>query len=75
MDREALAEEVLRLRRAVRSHRDEKGHDRCWLDDQTLYGVLPENKPADFDLPARDEFLANCEKYWLCRQSHGEKTG
>ena len=39
---QALMEEVESLRSAIRLHRDEKGHDRCWLDDQRLYSILPE---------------------------------
>jgi len=56
------------LRDAVRKHRDENGHDRCWLDDQELYKSLPEVKDADYQLPPRQEFLHNCSKYWCERQ-------
>lgn len=62
-DRE-LFEEVVRLRKAIRQHRDEKGHNRCWLDDQRLYSVLPESEQADFALPPKPEFLQQCEAYW-----------
>ena len=67
MDEDELMAEVMKLRKAIRLHRDEKGHDRCWLDDQRLYEALPETKPADFTLPPKDEFLVNCERYWECR--------
>jgi acyl carrier protein len=60
--------EVERLRNAIRLHRDERGHDRCWLDDARLYSVLPEGKKADMVLPCREEFLENCARYWANRQ-------
>ena len=63
-----MRKEIMRLRNAIREHRDEKGHGRCWLDDQRLYAVLLENQTADFSLPSRDEFLASCALYWQERQ-------
>lgn len=66
--KEDAISEIIKLRAAIRLHRDEKGHDRCWLDDQRLYQVLPESVKADFKLPNREEFLKNCEKYWKERQ-------
>lgn len=68
MTRSELKVELQQLRDAVRLHRNEKGHGRCWLDDQTLYQKLPENKDAEFALPPKEEFLANCEVYWRTRQ-------
>jgi len=38
----AAFDEVHRLQTAIRTHRDMRGDDRCWLDDETLYKVLPE---------------------------------
>lgn len=63
-----MRKEITRLRNAIREHRNEKGHGRCWLDDQRLYAVLPENEPANLTLPPRDEFLSNCAMYWQERQ-------
>ncbi len=69
MDKEQLWATVKRLRGAIRAHRDEKGHDRCWLDDVTLYDALPERPKMDGGppgirrLPSREAFLANCERY------------
>lgn len=67
-DWHARAEE---LASAIRKHRDEKGHDRCWLDDVALYAVLGEEK-SDGALPPRAEFLSNCERYYEVRSSKGE---
>ncbi len=63
-----LRKEIVRLRNAIRQHRDETGHGRCWLDDQRLYTILPDNQDPDLALPPRAEFLANCALYWQERQ-------
>lgn len=64
-----LGAEVTKLRNAIRAHRDEKGHDRCWLDDQELYKALPEGlAEVDQTLPPKEEFIANCHRYHAHRQ-------
>lgn len=65
-----LVQEVKRLRRAIRKHRDERGDDRCWLDDETLYGVLPEG----FTPPTRDTRVekSNCDRFISSR--HNPRT-
>jgi hypothetical protein len=54
------------LQDAVRTHRDARGDDRCWKDDEDLYACLPEG----FTPPERDSLveLANCERYIASRQ-------
>ncbi len=62
--------EVRRLQDAIRVHRDQRGHDRCYLDDDALYSTLPEGKAnADTTLPPRTEFLAGCAAYYDARKS------
>lgn len=60
-------QEVERLRAAIRKHRDERGDDRCWLDDEELYRVLPEG----YTPPARDcaVMLENCQRYIALRRN------
>jgi hypothetical protein len=55
------------LQAAIRKHRDERGDDRCWLDDEELYKVLPEG----YTPPPRDTAveLANCERFIACRHN------
>lgn len=57
------------LETAIRKHRDQRGDDRCWLDDLELYAVLGDEQP-DLTLPLREEFLSNCSRFWECRQRH-----
>ena len=64
-----LRVEILNLRNGIRLHRDEKGHDRCWVDDLRLYELLPEKLPANTTLPEREEFLANCQRFYESRRN------
>lgn len=52
---------VAELEQAIRQHRNARGDDRCWMDDEELYNVLPEG----YTPPARDTSveLALCQKF------------
>lgn len=60
-------EQLTALTAAIRRHRDARGDDRCWMDDETLYGVLPEG----YTPPARDSAveLARCQQFIASRQN------
>ena len=64
-------ERVVLLEDAIRRHRDQRGDDRCWLDDAELYSVLGEGQP-DTTLPPQEEFLSNCARFFECRQRHSD---
>jgi hypothetical protein len=68
---EAQTLRVLELEAAIRKHRDQRGDDRCWMDDEELYKVLPEG----YNPPERDSAveLANCQKFIACRHNPGTK--
>lgn len=68
-----LAEEVARLRAGIRKHRDERGDNRCWLDDERLYALLPDKKKAITKLPSKEVFLKSCERFWRTRQGSTDK--
>lgn len=70
-----LCAEVMKLRGEIRYHRDQKGHDRCWIDDVKLYKALPEGATelANFRLPCREEFMQGCKRFWETRQKHPER--
>jgi hypothetical protein len=57
-----------RLANAIREHRDQKGDDRCWLDDVNLYAALADGRESDLRLPPEPEFLESCRRYWRQRQ-------
>ena len=59
----ALRNEVMRLRKALRKHRDADENARCWHNDLALYGLLPEGKkPGKLRGPEK-VLLRNCLKY------------
>ena len=75
MSQSELLDQLLRIQESIREHRDVTGRPRTIDDDRRLYRVLPENLPADFRLPPREEFLgearaprAGCPSFW---RSHG----
>jgi hypothetical protein len=68
-----LMREVMILRNGIRKHRDQKGDENCWLDDQFyLYGLLPEKINADPQLPDKDLMMLNCSRYYDCRKAGKE---
>lgn len=70
-DIKRLNAEIDRLQAGIRTHRDERGHDRCWLDDERLYKLLPEGVSDGVGvLPPKDEFLRGCERYYELRRSN-----
>lgn len=69
MGREQLVAEVVRLRNAIRAHRDCSGHDLCWHHPQ-LWSLLPEQSAAQPVVPDWPAFLRGCIRY---RQSLDEQ--
>ena len=62
MTRDALIEEVKRLRQGIREHRDSSGNDLCWHHPQ-LWGLLPEPITREIAVPPWPRFLRGCVKY------------
>ncbi len=62
MSREALSEEVKRLRAGIRDHRDSSAHELCWHHPM-LWGLLPEKLPPDIAVPPWPKFLRGCIHY------------
>jgi hypothetical protein len=69
LENRELKIEAEKLRDAIRYHRDQKGDDRCWVDDLRLYEILPEG-PVGYDstLPTEEVFLENCKRFCRSRQ-------
>ncbi len=65
-----LEKEIDRLREAIRNHRDQRGDDRCWADDEALYGVLPEGHDPlkAFSREEKEVLMARCSRYWDTRR-------
>jgi hypothetical protein len=67
--REELLAEVIRLRQAIRAHRDCSGHDLCWHHPE-LWDLLPEKSTVNPVVPEWPVFLRGCIRY---RQSLDER--
>lgn len=70
MMREQLIAEVIKLRSAIRDHRDSSGHDLCWHHPD-LWRTLPERVEPDVAVPPWPQFLRGCVAY---RQSLDEQA-
>lgn len=64
---ETLLHKITEYENAIRRHRNESGDDRCWMDDEELYKILPEG----YTPPKRDScvMLINCQRYIQSRQN------
>jgi hypothetical protein len=62
MDRQALLEEVRRLRTGIRAHRDSSGHDLCWHHPE-LWDLLPERTSPEVAVPPWPRFIRGCVAY------------
>ncbi len=61
--------EILRLRNAIRYHRDQKGDDRCWLDDDWLWSLLPGGAEPPKTLPSYEEMMSRCGAFYRDRRA------
>lgn len=66
-----LIDYINQLEAAIRKHRDQRGDDRCWLDDLELYAVLDDGVVPDNSLPCKEKFLNNCSRYYDNRCQNG----
>lgn len=69
MTQEQLICEIIKLRTAIRAHRDASGHNLCWHQPE-LWKLLPEGDAAKPVVPDWPQFLRGCIRY---RQSLDEQ--
>ena len=69
LDRDQLADEVRKLRAAIREHRDSSGMNLCWHHPH-LWALLPEGVDPQIAVPEWPQFLRGCVRY---RQSLDEQ--
>ena len=70
LSREQLIAEALRLRNAIRRHRDASGHELCWHHPD-LWALLPEKVSPRITVPEWPQFMRGCIRY---RQSLDEQA-
>jgi hypothetical protein len=62
MTREQLIDEVRKLRRGIRAHRDSTGHELCWYHP-ALWSLLPEKQDPLPTVPEWPQFMEGCIKF------------
>ncbi len=65
-------EEIRRLRGAIETHREQTGHNLCWLNDVKLWETLGDGNmayPHD-TLPPEEEFAMGCRAYYASRKNN-----
>jgi hypothetical protein len=62
LSRDELVQEVKRLRKGIRRHRDSTGHELCWHHPD-LWGLLPEATDPLPSVPDWPQFLRGCIRY------------
>ncbi|MBI2102771.1 hypothetical protein HYT55_02950 [Candidatus Woesearchaeota archaeon] len=68
-----MKERIVRLRNAIRYHRDQKGDDRCWLDDRLVWEIFSGEKVNT--LPSYEEGMRKCRAYFTLRSAdHQDQT-
>jgi len=62
MSTDELIGEVVKLRQAIRIHRDSSGHDLCWHHPE-MWSLLPESYGPVPEVPEWPVFLRGCLRY------------
>jgi hypothetical protein len=62
LSRDALIDEVRKLRAAIRTHRDSSSHELCWHHPD-LWALLPEKTDPLPVVPEWPQFMRGCIRY------------
>lgn len=57
----------------IRWWSDQRGDDRCWLDDIKIMKAILPHGTVDFKLPCWEKFGPSCKKFWETRQEPGKE--
>lgn len=61
--------QILEMRKGIRYARDQKGDDRCWLDDYKVTNALPATKRLVV-FPTYDEGMKKCQYFFKNRNAN-----
>jgi len=61
---------ILERRRVIRYHRDQRGDDRCWLDDYLVWAMLEDTPAEPATLPPYDQMMQKCGDFFNHRQAN-----
>ena len=65
----SLRHQISLMRERIRWHRDQKGDDRCWLDDYEVWALLPDSPPEPRTPPTFEEGMRRCREFWTYRRA------
>ncbi len=68
-DVSVLIAAIKKGRGAIRYHRDQKGDDRCWLDDWRVWAVHPTSPATQNTLPSFQEGMKLCRLFYTLRNA------
>ena len=64
-----MKDKIIALRTAIRTHRDQIGDNRCWLDDYLLWKTLADSPAEPLALPSKAEMMKLCRDYYELRRA------
>lgn len=64
-----LRDLILERRLAIRTHRDQRGDDRCWLDDYVVWAMLEDSPCAPTVLPSFETGMQLCWQFYHWRRA------
>ncbi len=62
-----MRERIIQIRRLIRTHRDQIGDDRCWVDDGLVWSALPDSPPEMTTIPS--DAMERCEAFFRLRRA------
>ena len=68
-----MRSQIIEFRQVIRYHRDQKGDDRCWVDDYKVWNLLAETRQV-LRLPMYDEGMRKCRLFFKYRNSDSADT-
>lgn len=63
-----LQETIASARAAIRYHRDQKGDNRCWVDDYLVWKFLPDSAPEPTVPPPFEQAMGCCKSFYTKRR-------
>jgi hypothetical protein len=67
--RVTTADRIKTVRSALRLHRDQKGDDRCWVDDWFVWAALEDQPPEPAAAPSFEEGMKKCHAFYERRRA------
>jgi hypothetical protein len=64
-----IKRDIIAIRQATRYHRDQKGDDRCWVDDYLVWKFLPDTPPEPTRPPSFEQAMGCCRSFYDNRRA------